>query len=177
LKQELLRRSSFHTPIESSFAKALKEDVGDLFDLTWKEIDEQKERQLTNDEHLAYAHLWFGPPGNTIREVLIDRAAGVRSRTLDHYVQHVMSHEYDRRRDMYITDWRYPNELEFIQRMGCQVVTIRVLRSGLPAPPLEDHSEHQLDGYPTDIIMTPMGDELLVPESYLQFKTSFYSTK
>lgn len=168
-----LKLSSRRRPVEASFAKALKTDVGQLFGLTWEEIDQQKERELTIEEHTIYAPFWTGAPGNTIREVLIDRAASIRAKDFNYYVKQVMTFEYDPETDLVITDWRYPNEAEYILSQGCRVVTVRVLRSGVPIPPSTDYSEHQLDDYRTDYIMTPVGDSALVPESYLPYKYLF----
>lgn len=55
-----------------------------------------------------------------------------------------------------ITDWRYPNELEYLKKYkNHKITTIRLFRSDIPIPSTETISEHQLDDMSTDFILVP----------------------
>jgi hypothetical protein len=150
-------------PIELSFARVLKEEVGALLNLTWTQVDAQKER-LLNPEEMT---LIEGGPFTTVRDLLIASAAHHRADDPQFYVRYLLDNGCtDQSKEYIIPDWRYKNEIEFIRSLKRPVVTVRVLRSGIQVPPPLVESEHDLDDVETDFILTPAGDNILVPDAY-----------
>jgi hypothetical protein len=58
-----------------------------------------------------------------------------------------------------VTDWRFPNEAEYVIRNFSEVVSARVYRSEVPEPPSNIESEHALDNYSTDFLLIQDGLE------------------
>jgi hypothetical protein len=173
-KYDVYARDPAHTlrlktsdPIELSFARVLKEEVGALLNLTWTQVDAQKERPLTPEEIALVEGILNPGPFAGVRDLLIASAAKHRADDPEFYVRHlIQNYCEDASKEYIITDWRYQNEIEFIQSLGRPVTTIRVLRSGVEVPPVSVASEHDLDMFPTDFILTPSGDDILVPDQY-----------
>lgn len=166
---------------EVSFAKALKKEVAAILGLdSWLTVDKRKNTPLTAEEHIAYAPYWGDrPAGDTVRDVLIDRARYWLKQDPCHYARIAMEREcFSDKKDYIITDWRYLAEHQYIsEKKGANnVITIRIIRAEVPVPPLTDDSEHQLDDFKPDFIVIPKGDKAsraLVPKEYLRYRSSF----
>jgi hypothetical protein len=52
-----------------------------------------------------------------------------------------------------ITDWRFRNEIEYVQSVTNGVTSVRIYRSDVPVPDFDIPSEHDLDEYPTDLLL------------------------
>jgi hypothetical protein len=101
--------------------------------------------------------------GRTFRDLLISTAAEARAADPDCWVRRV--HEDYLAAggpDFILTDWRFPNELEFLIARGLDPVTVRVFSAAAAAevdaagrPP----SETALDAIATDWLLVREGDE------------------
>lgn len=58
-----------------------------------------------------------------------------------------------------VTDWRFENEVKYVLTTFSDVITIRVYRSDVPIPDANIDSEHDLNKYPTDILLIQDGIE------------------
>ena len=57
--------------------------------------------------------------------------------------------------DYMITDWRFPNEQEYLAARYTDIITIRVFRSDVPIPAASIVSEHGLDNWCTEYLIVP----------------------
>ncbi len=87
--------------------------------------------------------------GKTYRDILIEYAAYRRDQDIDYWVKQV---SLTPGQNYMVTDWRYKNEVEFLQKRGF-VTTIRVYRSEVPVPGKDVISEHSLDNECTDFLL------------------------
>ncbi len=96
--------------------------------------------------------------GKTYRDILIDHAAYRRGQNLDYWVARASDWDSLNKDDrIMITDWRYPNELSYLQSYSnLEVVTIRLFRSVVSIPPNDVISEHHLDNIITDFLLVPI---------------------
>ena len=99
--------------------------------------------------------------GKTYRDFLIEHAALRRSEDIDYWVRKAVDWDNLSSDDrISVTDWRYPNELDYIRQYEhLNVTTVRVYRSDVPVPSDEDISEHQLDNIITDFLLVTSDDE------------------
>lgn len=88
-----------------------------------------------------------------LRSYLIDTANKMREEDPDIFVR-MATENLDPTQTYMVTDWRFPNELNYIKRHlsdKFNIVTIRVFRSAVPIPTIE--MEHLLDKMNTDYIL------------------------
>lgn len=52
-----------------------------------------------------------------------------------------------------ITDWRFGNEIQYVKSVFPSVIEIRIYRSEVPVPDSDIPSEHDLDHYPTQLLL------------------------
>lgn len=100
----------------------------------------------------------------TVRDYLIAIAKSVRDLDSDFFVRRTaydVKLAHDEGRDVVITDWRYPNEYEFLQKMfPGQILTVRISREydengkPLPIPDSSIISEHALDDFMFDFYLS-----------------------
>jgi hypothetical protein len=87
----------------------------------------------------------------TYRQILIDEALRLRNEDIDVFVKHCCNeiiglNPEEAPEKIVITDWRYPNEIEILQRFfpNYKVVPVHVIRAGQTESPVQDKSEYQL---------------------------------
>lgn len=126
-----------------AFADLLKQECADILGMYVDELEEHKDGPLQVD----YAFKCTPAPVNpTNRDVLIDHAAYCRALDPDHYVRRACEQLRDDCVTV-VTDFRYPNEYDFLRVQGRSVVTAWLTREGAPVPSLSVASEHQLDNF------------------------------
>lgn len=118
-----------------AFADKLKEICRDELypSLTLEEMDILKDEGVVGTK--------------TIRDNLIEIASRYRSIDEDYWAKEAMRGRVDD--DIYITDWRYPNEVDIVRRTH-KVTTMRLFRSCISTP--TSPSELALDEYKADIL-------------------------
>lgn len=123
-----------------SFADALKREIADMTNIPLEVFhDGRKNNPLPN----CVAEF---PTAQTPRDIMIQRAATVRSTNPNHYAELVSDRIVTEGGWRYvISDWRYPNEYETLLTTltGHAFLRVRVVRPGVV--PLPEPSEHQLD--------------------------------
>jgi hypothetical protein len=107
----------------------------------------------------------------TYRDVLIDIAADLRERDVDYFVRKAFQDYYDPNAINVITDWRYPNEFEYVKRTFTDVliITASIFRSEAPIPDESIFSEHQLDDFPVSLSIFPYNDDKLKNLRFFDF--------
>ncbi len=127
-----------------ALADVLKQECADILGMSVSDIDRRKDEPL----EMTYAFKCTTPANSppTVRDVLIDHAAYCRALDPNHYVRRVCG---DLRADCVtvVTDFRYPNEYDFLLEQGKHVVTAWLRREGAPVPDPSVFSEHQLDDF------------------------------
>ena len=105
----------------------------------------------------------------TYRDILIEYAAYRRDQDVDYWVKQSLD-KFIPYKNYMVTDWRYPNEVEFLQKRGF-VTTIRVFRSEVPIPGKDVISEHSLDNECTDfLLISPQDNFEEVCKLFPQYK-------
>lgn len=87
--------------------------------------------------------------GRPLRDYYIEE--GARGRAIDplYWVKSVLPFSLDE--DVVVTDVRFPNELDYIERFDC--LTARLYRSQVPLPHPDDVTERGLDQAETDLLL------------------------
>lgn len=154
----------FEMPIDFTditFAEPLKKAVAYELAIDWRNIDHQKDKELTRDEIRSHNWHFLMPQRPTIRDMLIDEAAFQRTRDPDVYVKAV-ANQLSEGKTFVIHDWRYQNEFEYLHNFCKErnwlLTTIRFFREDGPSSPLSTASEHNLDKFRPDYIITPPSD-------------------
>lgn len=131
------------------FADKLREEVNLILDIS-EEIDYDTFKETVVRDNKTY------------RDFLIEHAAYRRGQNIDYWVERAakwnkLNNNINENTEEHImiTDWRYPNESEYLRKSGLDVITIRVFRSEVPVPPDNIISEHQLDNMDTDFLLVP----------------------
>jgi hypothetical protein len=133
-----------------SFADEVKIETSKIFHfpIDWAYSQEGKRKVITND-------------GKTVRDLLIQHSAEEKIKTKDPaiWAKKVATQilEDDETDIWIIPDWRYVEEHETLIRLFPEwtIKTVRVLRSNVK--PIDDPSEHQLDGLLTDFVLVNDG--------------------
>lgn len=146
-----------------AFADILKTEVHDRLDLPAHQRDpiwlEANKDTLLFD-------------GKTLRQHYIDTAMARREEDPLYWVRKATEslpngYSGDEDHVVVVTDWRFPNEEEFIKdyaaKHGHQVLTMRLFRPDVPIPANDNVSERSLDAVATDILFVPW---LAMTESY-----------
>lgn len=99
--------------------------------------------------------------GNTLsspRDLWIEHAMNMRKQDPNYWLNIVLQKiTDDTDHDIIISDCRFPNEVDALTSLpNIEAVTIRIFRSVVPIPPVfpKDDSEHALDDYVTDYLIT-----------------------
>ena len=124
-----------------SFADKLRQEVNDILNIPDPiDYDAYKETIIRD--------------GKTYRDFLIEHAAKRRNEDVNYWLNKATDWDnINSNSKISITDWRYPNELEFLNKLKhLTVTTIRLYRSEVPIPPANVSSEHQLDDILTDFL-------------------------
>ncbi len=153
---QLLRGYGVH---RKAFADPLKRQVAQELQVPLQWMHTQEGKQMIVQ-------------GKTIREHLIQRGQEIRRERgdpgyfawqicldiLDEELQHI-NDKYTNPQRYVITDWRLPEELETIRRLGLdvEIVKVRVNRSAMPIVVQDSYTEHQLDNYPFDVVLDNQG--------------------
>jgi hypothetical protein len=123
-----------------AFADVIKREVASMTGVPLEVFhDGRKNKPLTN-------HIAEFPTAQSPRDILIQRAAAVRSINPDHYAELVSDRIAMEGGWRYvISDWRYPNEYESLvdTLTNYAFLRVRVVRPGIA--PLPEPSERQLD--------------------------------
>jgi hypothetical protein len=85
-----------------------------------------------------------------LRHAYIEIALQERNKDINVWCRRALRN-WDSKTKVTVTDWRFPNELEFVRTLTPDVTTWRLFRSEVSIP--ESETEHQLDTYPTDWLL------------------------
>lgn len=147
-----------------AFADALKKEVEIEYGVPADLPDSQKEAPL-------YLVKLFEDLVSA-RRIWIYQGALRRSQDIDYWCSII--HNSLRENHKYIiTDWRFPNEYEFFAKRGLVDNTIRIFRSQVPIPPLEEASEHSLDSFLTDFLLVTSEEEFVTAKSQFPQYSSY----
>lgn len=89
----------------------------------------------------------------TYRDLLIRHAEYRREQDVNYWVKNATDWKKIQTKNIMITDWRYLNELNWVNKYNPE--TIRLFRSDVPIPEHDVSSEHQLDSLVTDFLLVP----------------------
>lgn len=95
------------------------------------------------------------PYWGTIRNFFISVASTAREIDPDFFVKSVyneLDKKYPDDTVFWCSDWRYPNERDFLLSKGVEVITIRIIRNDGVHNPINHHSETSLDVCEVDYI-------------------------
>lgn len=96
----------------------------------------------------------------TYRDFLIEHAAYRRNQDINYWIKVATDWNNVKENEIIsITDWRYPNEVNYLKSLGLNVITIRVFRSNVPIPSKDVTSEHQLDDILSDYLLVLSPEE------------------
>lgn len=90
------------------------------------------------------------PYKGTLRDYFISIAEVVREKDCDFFVKALyqsLLEYHDTDSVFWCTDWRYPNELDFLKNKGVEIITIRIIRHNNPMTEIDHQSETSLDDY------------------------------
>jgi hypothetical protein len=96
------------------------------------------------------------PQKRTYRQILIDEALRLRNMNSDIFIDYccreIKQYESDK---VVITDWRYANELEYIEKRfpHFKVIPVHIVRTEQSKSPVDDISEYQLVDRNNDYIL------------------------
>jgi len=141
-----------------AFADSLKKIVADKFGCAISQLHSQEGKLLIceNDEKKR-----------TYRQILIDEALRLRNLDSDIFVKHccndIISEDA---RNIVITDWRYPNELDLIKSKlyKYKVFPVHVVRTKQDRSPVDDISEYHLNDRTTDWVLHNNVDDSIFSE-------------
>lgn len=145
-----------------ALADALKKDVLTSLNMVNANLEDLKDQPLL-------------PDGSTFRDLCIAHGARKRAEDIDYWCRTALANytALNRSSDtaLCITDIRFPNEIQFFSHnFFTSIVTIRVYRSAVPIPPVNEPSERSLDKYLTDFILCASGDEEKMKATFPQYK-------
>jgi len=142
-----------------SFADELKKEVSKIYGIPFQVDDKDLKQYKRVDGKIASA-----------RDLYIEW--GTIKRKQDPYYWC----KFIKKDKCIITDWRYPNELEYVAN-GSDTSTVRVFRSSVPVPDQTIESEHSLDKFTTDFLVLDNCDDLAKVQSlFPQYKDyTFYT--
>jgi hypothetical protein len=99
----------------------------------------------------------------TLRQHYINVGASKRALNPDYWCEAALGHLLYRENSadelLFVTDFRFTNELEYTKKHAGSVQTARLFRSDVPVPPAGVESEHQLDGLLTDFLLVPSKED------------------
>jgi hypothetical protein len=134
-----------------AISDALKHTVAEIYNCSFGQLDQERNLEICEHDSLK----------RTYRQILLDEEKRLRSMDPDIFVKQCCSNiqkvnfrwppEY-----IVITDWKYPNELDYIKATfpRYKITPVHIQRDGQSKSPLNDISEYQL--------MDRTGDYVLV---------------
>lgn len=134
-----------NTPI-IKLADPLKESVlNGLMGLSTEEFNNYEKIKDDSNE-IVY--------NGTVRNYMIGVAEVVRNIDEDFFVKRLYQNlQNDKNENFICTDWRYPNEYEYLKSKNVEIIKLRINRSKNPNPLSNHISETSLDDYPMDYII------------------------
>lgn len=147
------------------FADKLRQEVNQILNLTdnfdYETFKETIVRKFTSGE-------FTGDDGKTYRDFLIEHGGFRRSQDVNYWVKQVLPMVTE---ESMITDWRFVNELLYLQSNLDLIKTIRLFRSEVPIPSMNIDSEHNLDNTTTDFLLVTNEEEFVKAcEVFPQYK-------
>lgn len=141
-----------HNPMKIALADQLKEDVKNM--LGYPITEENKDKKITGQHPKGFDL----DDNSTNRDVLIQHGMNMRKVDPDYWIKIVVKKiEQNRDNDIIITDCRFWNEVEYFkslgEKLGADVITVRLFRESVTIPPLDLPSEHDLDDYHADHLL------------------------
>lgn len=165
-----------HNVVRRGFADLLKQEVADIYNIPAVISDDDKDSKV-------YTHYQTGEIVSA-RDIYIEWGTFRRAQDPNYWCGKVLEHLTPEITTV-VTDWRFQNEIVYaqnnIQRIlfgnngeqsNCRAVcTLRVYRSEIPEPDMSVTSEHDLDDYPTDILLVKDVDDFqLAVKRFGQYK-------
>lgn len=124
-----------------AFADSLKKMVQLDFKCSWEKLYTQEGKLQTCETD---------PLKRTYRQILIDEALRLRNINADVFANDCCAEIYGSKEALeriVITDWRYPNEIEILEKSfpNYKITPVHIQRENQTKSPVNDISEHQLD--------------------------------
>lgn len=133
--------------VHIAFAKKLKRDCSKIYNIPENISDEDKDIK-------QFIHYITGELVSA-RDIYIEYGKLKRLEDIDYWCAAAVSDNLDD--NIIITDWRFPNELDYISSKY-RVVTVRLYRSNVIEADFTVESEHSLDLFPVDFVLVPEND-------------------
>lgn len=136
--------------VRLAFADILKEECARILNMSFDELERDKDEPLRADYAFKSTVPRCSPP--TVRDVLIDEGAYRRSTERGYYARKVCEKLFDTSDSItIITDFRFPLEYEYLREhlagSGRRLITAWLHRDGAPVSPASDVTEHMLDDF------------------------------
>jgi len=147
-----------------SFADRLKEEASPVYGIPVSVPEEEKDVK-------QFVHYQTGHAVSA-RDIWIEWGAIRRAQDKDYWCKLINPSA-----DVctIVTDWRFPNEGQFIKdQHDAETRTVRLYRSGVAIPEASIESERALDQYETDFLLVPVGDILHALSHFPQYFTYEY---
>ncbi len=125
-----------------AFADILKEKLALDLNMTVIDMEFTKDIPIPGDIN-----------GLTPRHYMIKMGYEYRMKDPLYWVK-LVAEKYNPNMTNVVTDFRYPNEIQLGHLTNEIPITIRIVRKSTPMPELEELSEHYMDDYQTDVILT-----------------------
>lgn len=140
-----------------SFALSLKEKTAEKLGITPEELELKKDNVLENTKPYEFKIIKPSDISTaTHRDVLIDIAAVKRNKRPTYFSEKTSLLQYCSNKVGIITDFRYPDEYQHFAEFlpPNMLFTLRVHRSEVAVPDADIISEHALDSFKTDFVVT-----------------------
>lgn len=148
------------TAKQISFAKILKEQVAKIYQIDPQYAEDATKNlplfnlQVSPETRQGLLNRGFSEPF-TFRHFCIYHAELVRQHDPTYWVRSAFL-QFAGASEIVVTDFRYPNEFEFLKRMSTlDVTTIRLFRKDAGIPDATLSSEYTLANFTTDYLLVP----------------------
>jgi hypothetical protein len=142
-----------------AFADAVKQLVHQEYNLD-PSIDAEKDRAIITHPISGRQLL--------LREAYIETALQERAKDVNVWCRRALE-RWDLKTKVTVTDWRFPNELDFVRTLTPDVITWRLFRSEVSIP--ASATEHQLDLHLTDWLLVTSEQEFqLAVQQFPQYQ-------
>src|SRR5579871_6294520 len=110
----------------------------------------------------------------TLRQYYIDHGCNMRKIDPDHWVKEAEKCIGDNTL-INITDFRFPNECEYFVKKSekYRVTTVRIFRSSVDVPNINEPSEHSLDQFVTDYVVISGQDQETINDEFNKLVKQF----
>ena len=146
-----------------AFADSLKDEVRRLYPFVCNVLDNEKDEKLFQ----------MGEIPVSLRDIYKIVGSEKRQADPEHWCKLALQDLTRCPINMHytiVTDWRYQNELEYIRHNFSDIITVRIYRSSVIEPDLDDETEHDLDNITTDILLLPINEDFgKVSERFPQY--------